>query len=373
MARSRIPARGLRGDRFTKISTHMARFQFFNSDDRDNGSMEEWVKQNNINGDWIQHNFPDASCFVHLGVYAMTARGMKIVEHNVRMVSLIHDSMTRANAFQDKENKSTPITAHMCPHHSGLCSVTTNIIKACVTAHLRAGNASAITHGNRATDELDVKSQAFSSQFNVTDIGEEKLFPVFQQRKSVVTDIEIARPITTSRKNTEPRNLNKNGTDKASTTKSVYLADISNDSYPGTRARAKEIQSARNDKREWIDTWFLQDKDFANSLSVRQRLDVVKPDLGVGVAGRKIQVGWTYGDEDLWCDGVVLSMSSSKKKTGSFSRLGYTKKVLVWHAEILFQPRRSFETHTIYTVKLEESKWSLEESPRHHAWRLIKD
>ena len=144
MARKRIPL-GMTGycDRNIKIRTHTTTLQFFDSEDRDNGTMDEWVNNNNTdNGEWVCLNFLDGSCFMHYGdVYSITVKDMENIVVQMRMIALVHRQMEPISpndkVYTVEKSRADNNATKQNILHSVISKATTHIASTCAIASFR--------------------------------------------------------------------------------------------------------------------------------------------------------------------------------------------------------------------------------------------
>lgn len=91
MARRRIP-RGVHGPRDVIVGSHLTKIQYFNCDDRTNGTMKIWAAHNGVEdpgSHWQRLDFIDGTVFAHHSDgFPMTVSAAQGYIHNMRIIEL---------------------------------------------------------------------------------------------------------------------------------------------------------------------------------------------------------------------------------------------------------------------------------------------
>lgn len=174
MARYRIPP-GLEGQRSIKIKTHMTKFMFFDSEDMDNGILDEWVTSNIAAEDgWVRHTYDDGVIFAHYGQgYSMTEKCVENIVVQRRMVELVRSGLPSSNNSDTTMEFEEECLAEENLHLSALSKATQSLASTCLVASFRHEISSDLVN----EEELNV---------NITDddIVQASYFPT--QREKVI-------------------------------------------------------------------------------------------------------------------------------------------------------------------------------------------
>lgn len=195
MARYRIPP-GLEGQRSIKIKTHMTKFMFFDSEDMDNGILDEWVTSNIAAEDgWVRHTYDDGVIFAHYGQgYSMTEKCVENIVVQRRMVELVRSGLPSSNNSDTTMEFEEECLAEENLHLSALSKATQSLASTCLVASFRHEISSDLVN----EEELNV---------NITDddIVQASYFPTQREsnrssRYTVCTNVErsIHQPTSSS-------------------------------------------------------------------------------------------------------------------------------------------------------------------------------
>lgn len=373
MARNRIPL-ALHGTqmnhRNTPIRTHTTQFQFFQANDRDNGTMDEWAKRDD-RSEWTRFDFDDGVVFAHHGSeYALTC-DMPNVVVQMRMIELAHRQMASSppkNAGDSVHQIRTKNSSSPGGLQGIMLNTTQNMAASCVTAMVRADNAASIReeHPKELVDSGEVPARK-TVCINVVSASsatkDDKLTPVIRELAPAVP----AWKETSS--NCEP----------PSTTLCCVSGCVTDEESTKSGSPSPEKVCV-----EKVCVNIVRAPQSAHKLPV----DHKKPEMSLSLVGRKIQVGWTYhndfnsvgsvvhprNDFDRWCTGEILSMTSSNETKKRRTLLGYAKQKKIWYAEIWFYQRLLFSEETSkLKVLLDDNKWSDNDTPLHQYWRLLEE
>ena len=368
MARKRIPL-GMTGycDRNIKIRTHTTTLQFFDSKDRDNGTMDEWVNNNNTdNGEWVCLNFLDGSCFMHYGdVYSITVKDMENIVVQMRMIALVHRQMEPISpndkVYTVEKSRADNNATKQNILHSVISKATTHIASTCAIASFR---------GQRSYSLRDSHNVSLADGAEEQSLTGQTIEAITKDKQRITVTVRIRGDTVEAGKESigeqrQPSHLTSNASLQPSALAcNTSLIGSSNQLSPKLPARC-EIT--------------LQDVESGDFPMSGYCVDHVKSDLSQSLVGRKIQVRWTYHkcfhqrDMDLWCTGDILSMTSYNSPKKARIALGYVSRNDVWYAKIMFQPRLSFEEPTTSTILLDLRKWTVMDMAAPQSWRLLKD